>query len=381
MAKGKFLCVEDDPDTAVLTRERLARQGYEVEIAGDGDQALSMLESGGFDAVMIDYRIPGMSGLQLLEKLRKTESALPAVMVTGHGDESVAAVAMKLGAGEYVVKDSSGHYLDRLPTLIEFLIERHRADAERERQRLAREEEASDSIARLDALIRMVHDMRTGLTSILGFAEIIGSKFLGPVGDPRYAEYAWTIHEDGLALLGLVNGILELSRLEAGRIQIIEERVDVTEVVAACARRLGPWTGTDRLALSVEAAPDLPALLADRRGLERIVDNLLSNAVKFTPKGGKITVSAAIVGDAEEERMVLGIADNGVGIAADDLAGAMEPFSRVKTTPTNGKAGSGLGLSIVRQLVELHGGTFRLESTVGAGTTATVSFPRGRLLR
>ena len=220
-------------------------------------------------------------------------------------------------------------------------------------------------------LVNMSHELRTPLNAIIGFSDIIRNEVMGPAGSPQYREYAGLIHESGSLLLDLINDILDMSKIEAGRYDLHLEHFDIAEVVPSAARILRARADEGGVAISCDMPMPSPRITADKRALKQIILNLLSNAVKFTPPGGQVRVSAAGQGD----RVAVIVTDTGIGIPAEHLPRLGRPFEQVSTDPTRSIGGTGLGLALVRALAQLHGGDLRIESTEGEGTTVTVTFP------
>lgn len=268
------------------------------------------------------------------------------------------------------------------------LLDPEGADLERqiaERTRMLREKvvelekaraaavEASKAKSRF--LATMSHELRTPLNAILGFSEVIEREMYGPAGDPRYVDYAHHVHESGAHLLALINDILDLSKIEAGKMELRCEAFTIGEVMEE-ARRL---SGADaNHALTVSIVGDLPAVYADRRATAQMVMNLLSNAVKFTALGGAIAASAVLRADGG---VTLAVRDSGVGIAKEDIPKALAIYSQVANPQARAHKGTGLGLPIVAALMKLHGGSLTLESELGKGTTASLHFPPERSIR
>ena len=240
----------------------------------------------------------------------------------------------------------------------------------------AKDQAETASRAKSEFLANMSHELRTPLNAILGFAEIIRERLLGPIAD-RYAEYANDIHSSGTHLLGIINDILDLSKVEAGRLELVEEIVDVRGIVKSVALLLRERVATAGLSLKVELPDALLLIRADQRKLKQVLMNLLSNAVKFTPSGGEITVRVCL---PSELGLVLEVQDTGIGIAAEDIARALSPFGQVDSRLSRRYEGTGLGLPLARALVELHGGTLALCSTPGQGTTVRATLPADRLV-
>ncbi len=217
-------------------------------------------------------------------------------------------------------------------------------------------------------LASMSHELRTPLNAILGFSEVMKIEFFGPLG-PQYRQYAEDVHASGTLLLQLINDVLDISKIEAGRMELYPETVAVDELLQSCVRLLRERAGAGGVSLELAVDAGLPPLLVDRRAIKQMVNNLLSNAIKFTPKDGRVTVAARAGGDG---RIDISCTDTGIGIAAADIEKVLSPFGQVDNPLSRRHQGTGLGLPIVKSLVELSGGSFRLESEPGKGTTVTL---------
>ena len=222
-------------------------------------------------------------------------------------------------------------------------------------------------------LAAMSHELRTPLNAILGFSDILLHRRLGPDKEDRYSEYASDIHSSAQHLLALVNDLLDVSAIEAGKVSLEMEPVNVEDLLKDCANNVAKTAEVKRIGLSTEAPADLPPLFADRRAVKQIVLNLLSNAVKFTPEGGEVVLAAT----AENGGHTISISDNGDGIPEDKLEEIINPFTQVGENPYTAGEGWGLGLSITHSLVQLHKGQLAIDSKVGRGTTVRVTLPTG----
>jgi len=224
-------------------------------------------------------------------------------------------------------------------------------------------------------LASMSHELRTPLNAVLGFSETMQMETHGPLAE-RYKDYLGSIHDSGAHLLSLINDILDISRFDAGHAELNEEVFDPAHEIAHTIRMVEAQAVKAKVVPVTEIAPDLPHLNADRRRVRQILFNLVSNAVKFTQPGGSVTVRAFCA----EQGLVLQVADNGIGIAPQDFAKALEPFGQVDSSLARRYEGSGLGLPLTRHMAELHGGNLTLESASGEGTTVTVTLPAWRLV-
>jgi signal transduction histidine kinase len=250
----------------------------------------------------------------------------------------------------------------------------HRRIAERE---AARERAEAANRAKSGFLAHMSHELRTPLNAIIGFSEMMQREVLGQLGNEQYRTYAADIHHSGAHLLAIINGILDLSKAETGKLELKEEVFDPRGVVHSVCQVMRGHLQAGGLASSVALPPNLPGLRGDERKATQILLNLVSNAIKFTPPGGKIEISA----EADPAKgLSLVVADTGIGIPADALNRVIEPFEQVDSSLSRRHQGTGLGLPLVKAMIELHGGTFELISTVDVGTTAIVRFPPERLV-
>ena len=231
-----------------------------------------------------------------------------------------------------------------------------------------RAEEANQAKSKF--LANMSHELRTPLNAIIGFSEIMESGMFGPLGAEKYNEYCSDIRSSGEYLLDVINDILDMAKIEAGRIRLDFEELDLDGLLTEAIRVVSARAQDKQLELVTKISPEL-GLRADRRALKQIMLNLLSNAVKFTPAGGRITVR----GRAADGCIVLAIADTGIGISKDALARLGRPFEQVESQLTKTHHGSGLGLAIAKSLVELHGGSMRIRSRLGQGTLVVVRMP------
>lgn len=221
------------------------------------------------------------------------------------------------------------------------------------------------------------HELRNPLNAIIGFSSMIDSQAVGPIENAKYTDYARMIHTAGEHLLGLINGLLDLAKIEAGQFALSEEPIALAPAIEDVLRLVRVQATAQSVTLSADVAPGIDAVNADPTALRQILLNLVSNAVKFTPDGGRVDVIArrGLAGE-----LVLRVHDSGVGIPADQLERVFVPFERLHQAVAPAVEGTGLGLSITRGLVALHGGTIRLESEMGRGTTAIVTLPAGRLI-
>jgi PAS domain S-box-containing protein len=508
MSSGaRILYVEDDPGLSRLVRTKLQAEGYTVDISATGSEGLSAFDESLHDLVIVDYQLPDCNGLQVLETLMARRAAVPVIIATGAGSEEIAVQAMKLGAADYINKETFDKFFRLLPSVIEkamrqHVLERQKQRAETEMReseerlrsilssiddavlvtdrlglfvaarapgtsgrtvtasaewvgvtfrdvfpaevaglfeaafaavqsndrveqfdyslpseggevwfnakvsplkdvhrgfagvtivarditerkrtedqlRLATHMADAASRAKSDLLAGMSHELRTPLTAIIGYAEILLYEYFGSVNE-RQKQQLDVILQCSRHLLDLINDILDISKIESGKTELELGSVRMSTLIEHTLVLLKETASRRRIRIENRGNPALAPLelAADARRIKQVVFNLLSNALKFTPEGGLIEVAMSRQGDS----LAVSVTDTGIGIPAGELERIFDAFYQVKGRASSSKGqGSGLGLSLARQIVELHGGRIWAESDgEGKGSRLTFTLPLSR---
>jgi len=307
------------------------------------------------------------------DDLRTMQSAL--VEASYFARAATAEVRLKRGDGSYLWTEMRCRPASSAKGEAADIVAVTRDISERKAQELAlidaRDQAEEANRAKSRFLANMSHELRTPLNAILGFSEVMTHEMFGPVGSPRYLEYARLIHESGGHLLELINGILDMSKIEAGKFELTEEVFDLGDVVMQAVRFVKLQADRKGVSLRMRVSPDTASIFADKRAVKQVLVNLLTNGVKFTPRGGEVRVVTA----RAQEGIVLAISDTGVGIGPEDLKRLGRPFEQVEGEHVRSQEGTGLGLALVKALAALHGGEVTIGSTLGEGTTVAVVLP------
>lgn len=369
----RLLLVTDKDGDAAFLRAALAAGciNRETTTAADLQTAASALAAAPYDAVLLDIALVAERPAEAVRRLRGLRD-LPILVITSSAEMTAAGNALAAGAQDYILWSSfnGGTLAHRL----QFCIARYWESRE-VRVRLQKAEVANQTKSRF--LAHMSHELRTPLNCILGFTEMMQRGVFGAIDNARYVGYLQNISHSGGHLLNLINNLLDLSKIEAGREELKEAAVDVGELLRAAAQAERPGARGRGLSLCCAVEEDA-VLCADPVKLEQVILNLLSNAMKFTPEGGQITLTGRGTAEGGYE---IAIADTGCGMDSDDIPQAMTTFAQIHNPfLRKGDRGSGLGLPIARGLVALHQGHLKITSRRGAGTCVSVLLPASRRL-
>ncbi len=421
-----LLIVDDSPEDRELYRRLLAQDGehaYEFLDAETGEEGLQLAHERIPDCLLLDYRLPDVDGLEFLSRLR-AERLIPVIVLTGQGNEAVAVEAMKSGAQDYLLKGSvtrdrlqqavrnaiekvalrrkveestaelaeANAALRRMYDDLEVLVEQRTAElsvanqelkreirvrewAEQERARLlvleqaARKQAEEANRTKDEFLATLSHELRTPLNAILGWVQVLRTGKLDPAAGARALE---TIERNARSQAQLIDDLLDVSRIITGKLRLDFKPVELRRIIDAALETVRPAADAKGILLDISIGPLASPVLGDADRLQQVIWNLLSNAIKFTPRAGRVEVRLR----EEAGNAVIRVSDSGIGIRPDFLPYVFDRFRQAEGSITRTHGGLGLGLSIVRHLIELHGGTAEVESAgEGEGATFSVRLP------
>ncbi|MDJ0724640.1 MAG: ATP-binding protein [Prochloraceae cyanobacterium] len=394
--KLKILIVDDEIVDRMAINRDLKQTDLDIEIAevNDAKSAIAILKTNNFDCICLDYLLPDWNGLELVKELQKLAIKVPAIVLTGHGNEQIAVELMKAGVYDYLPKSKISPKI--LARMLKNTIRIHRAEMladsanqklretnellvtqnqelERQRQRIEVQNQQLQEISQLKSefLAVMSHELRTPMNAIMGFSQMLLLERHGILTD-KQQQMTKRILQNGENLLTIVNEVLDFSKLELGHVELYLEELDLIELVTVTTEELRSLAEKKDLSLEIDLKLARPLIVNDGNCLKRILTNLLSNAIKFTDKGGvKITVSAR-----DRETIEIAVRDSGIGIDRANLSDIFEAFRQVDRSITRKHSGTGLGLAITQSLVEIMSGKIEVESMPGQGSTFRVILPR-----
>jgi signal transduction histidine kinase len=377
------------------------KRSFDVTFAAQGEEAVaaigaSVAEDRPYQLAFLDVRMPpGIDGVETARRIRQLDDQVNIVIVTGYSDNHPRDIATQVPPFDklfYISKPFQALELHQFALALdakwhaERSLRRTNLDLREKYAELeathrdltaAKQEVERANHAKSEFLASMSHELRTPLNAVIGFAELMRSETLGPLGDERYRGYADDIYHGGAHLLLVINDLLDFSKAEANKIELRCEILDPKPLVNGVLRLVREQAHRGRVELRVDDLSVLPVINGDELRLRQILLNLLSNAVKFTPPGGVVTISGRRDSGGN---LIISVVDTGIGMTEKDLEQAFEPFGQVDSAFARRFQGTGLGLPIAKRLIELHGGTLRLTSRIGSGTEAAIHLPADRLV-
>ena len=387
------LVVEDDEALLSLIQKTLGRAGFQTRGVLNGAEAIDWLVNSPATLILLDYRLPDMTGRQFVKTLAKRQFSVPFIVATGQGDEKIAVEMMKLGARDYLVKDAT--FLELLPQVVSMVVEqlateKRLAEAEaalrerneqldaqneelmRQQQELiekTREVQRANQL-KSEFLANMSHELRTPLNVIVGFSQLMADGVPGKVNEEQ-RQCLGDILAGSQHLLNLINEVLDLSKIESGKMELKPENIDLTRVVASLTRTMMPVLAPRKQSLDIKVEEGMPPVHTDGGKFEQVMLNLVDNASKFTTDGGKLKIEAGRDGDWCQVSVI----DNGTGIKKEDQERIFEPFSQLDNPLVKERRGTGLGLPLIKQIIERYGGQIWVESEYGKGSRFTFTVP------
>jgi len=376
----KILVTDDELSTLKTLSANLEDMGYRVDTASNGQEALELIRKRGFNIIIADIKLPDISGLEILETAKELNPETAVIMITGHASLETAVNAINEGAYAYILKPVA---MSELETTInnalreQRLLSENRELVENLQQSNKRMEEANRALeqvsqAKSDFTARMSHELRTPLNSIIGFSEVLLSKKMSPADRATHEEFLSYIHISAEHLLHLIDSILDLSKIEAGKLTLESREFDLRVLLEDVRITVLPMLTAKKQTLIIEIGNGVNTIFADELKMRQIFLNLISNAHKFTPRKGNIKVVCQM---EDPHLLQCSVIDNGIGISPQDQQRIFEEFGQAKENPTDNARGVGLGLSIAKRLVELHGGNVWVVSEPGGGSTFTFTIP------
>jgi signal transduction histidine kinase len=377
-AEAMIIVVEDERGARATLCGILEDAGYKVRGLERGEDALAAIRNGGFNAIITDIRMPDVGGMEILELAKEINPDAPVIMMTGYASVETAVEAVNQGAYAYFVKPVNP---DEIKTTIANALKQQRLLQENKRlvddlqqsNKLlfeANEELKKATQAKSEFLAHMSHELRTPLNVVIGFSELMLDEVPGNINEEQRSCLG-DIMGSGKHLLNLINDILDLSKIESGKLELRITNFSLPVLLDSLKRVMMPVIAPKKQSLEVDVEKGLPQVCADKAKVRQVLINLLSNATRFTPGGGMLRIEAA----GENGWCRISVIDNGVGIKAEDHEKIFAPFCQLENDVTEEKGGTGLGLTIAKQIVEKHGGLFWVESEVGKGSRFSFTLP------
>lgn len=361
-AETRILVIDDEETMRDSCTQVLTKEGYRVEVASDGRTGLSKTQEMALDLALVDLKMPGMGGMEILEAIREMDPTIVPIVITGYATVTSAVEAMKRGAYDFLPKPFTP---DELRLVVKRGLEKRRLEQETAALRAEKERMKRNFVTLVS------HELRSPLVAVEQYLAVLGEGILDE--EPaKQKKVLSRVRERVKELLTLVHEWLDISRIEAGRIVEKFEPLDLGTVLVEAAERMRGLAEPGRITIEI-SVPDGPGTMeGDREALNHLFGNLIGNAIKYNREEGRVHIRL----EEDENDFVATVSDTGVGIPPEGLPFIFDEFFRVKTRETRKLTGSGLGLSLVKKIVEAHKGRIKVSSELGQGTTFTVILPK-----
>ncbi len=378
ITKAKIIVVDDEPGTRVTLCGILEDVGYKVVGLKNGSEAVEAIRKNRFDTIITDIRLPDIGGMEILELAKEMNPDAAVIIITGYASIETAVDAVNQGAYAYFVKPVNP---DEIKTAIANVLRQQRLLQENKRlveslQRAnkllyeANERLKKSAEAKSEFMAHMSHEIRTPLNVIIGFSELLLDEVPGKINDEQ-RQCLNDILNSSQHLLTIISDILDLSKIEAGKVELRLKRTSIASVIESMKSAMTAMLASKNQTLEITVDEAIPPFPVDRDRIEQVLLNLLSNATKFTADGGIIKIKAT----RNDEWCEIAVIDNGIGIRKEDQEKIFQAFCQIDDPLVKGKGGSGLGLTIAKQIVEQHGGRIWMESEYGKGSRFTFTLP------
>ncbi len=369
-----ILIVDDEPDIALTLKLHLEESGYLTSWAADGEAGLNLLHCNGYSLVLLDVCMPGISGVEVLKRLRADNLDTAVIMMTAYGNENLVAECMKAGAADYVSKPFD---IDDLLHRMERAIDNRRTLKEK----LLLEQEKEDFVFMLS------HDMKNPITAVIGSIDIMREGRLGPV-NPEQTDYLQSAIESCNEVVNMIDNLLDMQRFSTGKMQTRITPVNPHTLLADAVKRFSPAAEREHITMTLAASSSVPEIAVDSAVMNRVIANLLVNALKFTPDGGSITLSCRCIENSERHHIrvpvyaktpagffCICVSDNGSGIPPNELSNIFARYVQAGNASTRSRGGAGLGLAFCKKAVESFNGCIWAESEEGVGSKFIILLP------
>lgn len=376
----RVLIVDDEPDIALILKLHLEEAGFITSWSADGESALKLLDANGHDLILLDVRMPGISGIEVLHRLRAGNHDTPVIMMTAHGNENLVVECMKAGAADYVAKPFD---MDDMMIRMKRVIETQRVV--RQKKFLEKEKE--------DFIFMLSHDMKNPITAVMGSIDIMREGRLGAV-NPEQVDYLQSAIESCEEVVTMIDNLLDVQRFETGRMPLRTGYATPCSLLEKTVKRFLPAAEREKITLTLTGQSDLPEIAMDGSIMTRVFANLIGNALKFVPEGGSIALScrciqqsklskaetraaaaASVSLSATTHCVRISVTDTGTGISSDDLTRIFERYVQSGNTSIRSRGGAGLGLAFCKKAVESFGGCIWAESDEGKGSRFIILLP------